>query len=213
MSDIDKYKYYDEDGITIYHGDCRDILPQLEPVDLVLTDPPYGIADVWKGGSGHGWGKANTEKPTRNTWDAKTPDRETLETIIAKATYSIIWGGNYFQLPISRGWLVWVKPEREFTLSEAELGWTNKDTVMRVCECHRSDSDRAHPTQKPIYLMKWCISWLKKESPDIILDPFMGSGTTLVAAQQLGRKAIGIEICEDYCRIAVDRLRQGVLGL
>ena len=203
--------YHDPDaGMTIYHGDCRDILPHLEPVDLVLTDPPYGIASIWKGGSNHGWGKATAEAGLRNEWD-KPLDQSFARSLCFIAPKAIIWGGNYYEFPPRRGWLVWNKPERNFTLAEAELAWTNIDGVIRVFDCPRSDIGRQHPTQKPLKLMKWCIE--KVPDAQIILDPFMGSGTTLVAAKQLGRKAVGIEIEERYCEIAVERLKQGVLAL
>lgn len=203
--------YYDHAGIQIYHGDCRDILPELEPVDLVLTDPQYGIADIWIGGfsNKHGWGKAKKEVETRNSWDKEPPSPEALALVISKGKNVCIWGGNYFNLPVSRGWIVWVKPERNFSLSEAELAWTNKDMVIRVYDGHRSDTGREHPTQKPLGLMVFCIE--KFQEANTILDPFMGSGTTLVAAKQLGRKAIGIEIEEKYCEIAARRLSQEML--
>ena len=203
--------YYQDDACTIYHGDCRELLPLIEPVDLVLTDPPYGIADVWKGGSGHGWSKASLAQPLRNSWDGQPPDPDTLARCVDAGRAAVIWGGNYFGLPPSRGWLVWNKPERGFTLAEAELAWTNRDSVIRVGDFPRSDPDREHPTQKPIKLMRWCVSLF----PDAqtILDPFMGSGTTLRAAKDLGRKAIGIEIEERYCEIAAKRLAQAVLPL
>ena len=198
--------YYSESGITIYHGDCREILPHLGPVDLVLTDPPYGIGDRMQGGT---WGAASKYADFRG-WDV-APDMPTLSGIIAKASKSIIWGGNYFDLEPSRGWLVWNKPERGFSLAEAELAWTNVDAVIRVYDCNRSDPGREHPTQKPLDLMKWCIAWSK--TTGTILDPFMGSGTTLRAAKDLGRKCIGIEISREYCDIAIKRLQQETLPL
>lgn len=187
------------------------MIPSLPRVDLVLTDPPYGIAGVWQGGfnSKHGWGKAKAESELRNEWDGTTPSDETLAMVIAKGRHACIWGGNYFALPRSRGWLVWSKPERGFTLSEAELAWTNKDTVIRVFDGNRSDLGREHPTQKTLALMRWTL--MQFEDAQTILDPFMGSGTTLRAAKDLGRKAIGIEIEERYCEIAAKRLSQGVL--
>lgn len=203
--------YYQQDGITIYHGDCREVLPALASVDLVLTDPPYGIASVWKGGSGHGWQTARSQSATRNQWDSEAPAPDLLAECVAKGSAAIVWGANHFTLPPSRGWLVWNKPERGFSLSEAELAWTNLDTVVRVYDYRRSDPDREHPTQKPLSVMKWCI--LRVPKAQTVLDPFMGSGTTLVAAKQLGRKAIGIEINEEYCALAVKRLSQGVLEL
>jgi len=203
--------YFQDDDVVIYHGDCRDILPTLEPVDLVLTDPPYGIANVWVGGKGHGWGKAWAEGVVRNEWDIAPPDDALMLQVIAKGKDAVVWGGNYFPLPISRGWLIWNKPERGFTLSEAEMAWTSRDNVVRVWDANRSDPGRNHPTQKPISLMHWCILFF----PDAqtILDPFMGSGTTLRAAKDLGRKAIGIEIEERYCEIAARRMSQSVMVL
>jgi DNA modification methylase len=205
--------YYDHGGITIYHADCREVLPTLADgsVDLVLTDPPYGIASVWKGGWGRGWSNARLQSVQRNKWDAKPPDDELMALVLSKGKEAVIWGGNYFRLPPSRGWLVWNKPERNFSLAEAELAWTSRDMVIRVFDYRRSDSGRQHPTQKPLALMKWCLALF----PDaqMILDPFMGSGTTLRAAKDLGRRAIGIEIEEKYCEIAAKRLSQGVLPL
>ena len=205
--------YYEHAGITIYHGDCREILPTLEPVDLVLTDPPYGIAKIWSAGSErHGWGKANKESALRNQWDGAPPTQETLALVVAGGQRSIVWGGNYFHLPPSRRWLVWNKPERGFSLAEAELAWTNIDGVVRVFDHRRSDLGREHPTQKPLELMVWCIN-LASDIGETILDPFMGSGTTLRAAKDLGRKAIGIELEERYCEIAARRMQQEVLAL
>jgi DNA modification methylase len=203
--------YYQHAGLTIYHGDCREILPHLEPVDLVLTDPPYGIAEKWQGGWGHGWGNARKQSSVRNQWDKEAPSKETFDLVLSKAAKSIIWGGNYFGLPPSRCWLVWNKPERGFTLAEAELAWTNADNVTRVFDCNRSDIDRKHPTQKPLKLFEWCLGFPWSKDAQTILDPFMGSGTTLRAAKDLGRKAVGIEIEEKYCEIAAKRLAQEVL--
>ena len=104
---------------TLYLGDCREILPTLERVYAVVTDPPYGIAEKWQGGSRHGWGKASTEAGLRNSWDNEAPSGDTLAQILSCSDQQIIWGGNYFPLPPSRCWLVWNKPERGFTLAEA----------------------------------------------------------------------------------------------
>jgi DNA modification methylase len=188
---------------TLYLGDCRDILPMLGKVEAVVTDPPYGIADKWKGGSGHGWGKAREEGELRNEWDESTPSIETMQAVAAAGKEVIIWGGNYFELPPSRCWLVWSKPERNFSLAEAELAWTNRDNVVRVLDYARSDPDRLHPTQKPVGVMRWSIAKTKGAT---ILDPFMGSGTTGVAAVQMGRKFIGIEREPKYFDIACKRI-------
>lgn len=190
---------------TLYLGDCRDILPLLGKVDAVVTDPPYGIAKVWQGGKGHGWGKADNDKELRNEWDEATPSAETMAAVLAAGTEVIIWGGNYFALPPSRCWLVWNKPERNFTLAEAELAWTNRDNVVRVCDAPRSEPDRAHPTQKPVKVMQFSIDKVKGQT---ILDPFMGSGTTGVAAVQMGRDFIGIEREPKYFDIACKRIEE-----
>jgi DNA modification methylase len=191
------------DSVTLHLGDCREVLPTLGKIDAVVTDPPYGIASVWKGGSGHGWGVADAAKAVRNEWDIAAPDPDVIAALI-RAPEVVLWGGNYFDLPPSRGWFVWNKPERGFTLAEAELAWTNIDTVIRVFDGPRSDVGREHPTQKPLALMQWCV---KRLDASTILDPFMGSGTTGVAAVQLGRAFIGIEIEPKYFDIACRRIQ------
>jgi len=208
--EAEKYVYYREynPDIIIMLGDCLSILPLLDKVDLVVTDPPYGIGDLWVGGKGHGWGKARQQGDERNEWDANSPSKDCFDLILSKAKDHIIWGGNYFPLPVSRGWLVWNKPERNFSLAEAELAWTSFDAVIRVFDHHRSDTGRQHPTQKPLILMKWAIQQCKYwDTPISILDPFLGSGTTLVACKELKRNGIGIEINEKYCQIAKTRLQ------
>ena len=205
--------YYDCDGITIYHGDCREILPYLPKVDLVLTDPPYGIGeDVRKADK-----SGRTEFTTDNRWDLAIPEKLYFSEIFRASNNQIIWGGNYFvdYLHNSRCWLIWDKMQK-FSGADAELAWTSFDKSTKAFRKSRvefhSEEKKVHPTQKPLSLMRWAIENYTNEG-DTILDPFMGSGTTLVAAKQLGRKAIGIEIEEKYCQIAVKRLSQGVLPL
>lgn len=188
---------------VLYHGDCLEILPTLGKVDAVVTDPPYGIADIWtKGSERHGWKKCNDEAVLRNQWDDRPLDASACEVILQAAKQHIIWGGNYFPLPQSRCWLVWNKPERGFSLAEAELAWTSFNAVVRVYDGPRSDVGRVHPTQKPLGLMAWCV----QKTNGTILDPFMGSGTTGVACVNLGRKFIGIEIERKYFDIACERI-------
>lgn len=205
--------YYESGGVTIYHGDCREVLPTLSSVDLLLTDPPYGLSRICKGGGGSGWknrrGHGNEVAAERDEWDSIPPDEATIAAIRGISKHHIIWGGNYFTLPPSRCWLVWNKPERGFSLAEAELAWTNIDSVVRVFDFRRSDVGRVHPTQKPLELMQWCIT--RSPAAETILDPFMGSGTTLRAAKDLGKRAIGIELEERWCEVAVRRLAQEVL--
>jgi site-specific DNA-methyltransferase (adenine-specific) len=192
------------EGVTLILGDCLEVLPTLGKHGALVTDPPYGIADKWKGGfsSKHGWGKAKVEATLRNKWDAEPLDETAISTILAAADEAIIWGGNYFPLPPSRCWFVWSKPERNFTLAEAELAWTNRDNVVRVIDAPRSDVGREHPTQKPVEVMRWCVEKTKGS----VVDPFMGSGTTGVAAVSLGRAFTGIEIDQSYFDIACRRI-------
>ena len=200
--------YYETELGKLYHGDCLEIMPMLEPVDLVLTDPPYGIGGVWVGGKNHGWSTTEIEKDGRNAWDLKPPRKECFDLLRRISSNQIVWGGNYFDLPVSRCWLLWVKPERGFTLAEAEMAWTSADNVIRVFDRHRHTTNRKHPTQKPINLFIWCleISWAKKAKT--ILDPFIGSGTTAIACERLNRRWIGIEIEEKYCEIAAKRIEK-----
>lgn len=199
--------YYSDSLVTIYHGDCREILPTLPMADLVLTDPPYGIGRLMVGGKNTGhWDSLSSGNP----WDMETPD---LGPVIAAARDAIIWGGNYFHLPPCRGVLAWRKHNAVPTQADFELAWTTLDCPAKMFAHVSGGAMRrnGHPTEKPLPLMQWCLSFF----PDAqnILDPFMGSGTTLRAAKDLGRHSIGIEINEAYCEIAAERCRQEVLAL
>lgn len=213
--------YYEDTraGIVIYNSDCRDILPHLDPVDLVLTDPPYGVKLNTKYKSSQRGPLAGA-----NDYPAVFGDDEPFDPSFLLGQKNIVlWGANYYasRLPDSGQWLIWDKREGSGFNDQAdcELAWTRgtKGTVPRyfgyrwngMIKAGEKDQKRVHPTQKPISLMSWCMSFF----PDAktLLDPFMGSGTTLRAAKDLGRKAIGIEIEEKYCAIAVERLRQEVL--
>ena len=205
--------YYEHAGITIYHGDCRIIAPQLPQFDLLLTDPPYGIGKDGQKAStgGHGGRKAYEFLG----WDESAPERWVLGMLCSKATKHVIWGGNYFgdALPVAMKWLVWDKGQR-INQSDGELAWTSIGGVLRILTLNRVElmSDGAvHPTQKPERLMRWCIE--QAEPTQTILDPFGGSGTTAVAAKRLGKRATLIEREERYCEIAVKRLAQEALPL
>ena len=187
---------------TLYCGDCRDILPTLPKVDAVVTDPPYGI----------GVGKMNlggcvASRMGKTDWDDELPD---LSGILALDCQKVIWGGNYFGLPPTRCFLVWNKGGRfeGRSFAECEMAWTNLDAVARLVTYNQllENEPRQHPTQKPVFVMRESISRL----PDAqtILDPFMGSGTTGVAAVQMGRDFIGIEREERYFEIACRRIEE-----
>lgn len=138
-----------------------------------------------------------------------------LEMVCASAEKHIIWGGNYFVESLSPAmkWLVWDKGQR-IDQSDGELAWTSLDGALRIYTLNRAELHRdgaVHPAQKPEALMRWCVG--QAEPVESIVDPFMGSGTTLVAGKRLGKRVVGIEQDEAFCEIAVKRLRQGALQL
>lgn len=180
----------------LYCGDCREILPTLGAVDAVVTDPPYGIGIA-----------ANPvrQKHDKQTWDDAPASEDVLAAILAAAPIQIVWGGNYFDLPPSQGFLVWdkVQPE-DLTLSMCEYAWTNMKQPAKLFRRHVASYQKWHPTQKPVELMRWCIE--RAGFPASVLDPMMGAGTTGVAAVELGKRFIGIEIHRPYFDIACRRI-------
>ena len=190
---------------TLYLGDCRDILPTLPKVDLVLTDPPYGIN---VGSMGMGKGKKITEFQPFG-WDAKSPPEWLLILLLEKGDRSIIWGGNYFNLPPSGCWLAWDKIQ-EFSGADFELAYTNMKGPSKAFRMARAQAygavERHHPTQKPLALIEWCID--KAGSVATVCDPFMGSGTTGVACARMGLQFVGIERERKYFDIACRRIEQ-----
>jgi len=209
--------YYQDKWVTIYHGDCREILPTLEPVDLVLTDPPYGIGiDGSKESIQHGI--QIRKRYDFLGWDNKIPDVEIFQMLFEKSANQIIFGANYFNelLPQGhKGWIIWDKGQRGLTMSDCEIIYSSFDKPTRIISEHRSKlwaEKPNHPTQKPMELVAKIIESHTVES-QTILDPFLGSGTTAVCAKKLGRKCIGIEISEKYCEIAAKRCSQEVMEL
>lgn len=208
--------YYEADGITIYHGDCREIVPHLGRFDLLLTDPPYGIGkDGQKATTGgHGGRKAYEFKG----WDQERPPGWLVQMLMESADLHVIWGGNYFAdlLPPAMKWFVWDKGQR-INQSDGELAYTSLGGALRILTLNRVElaADGAeHPTQKPEKLIRWCISQADEvREVRTILDPFAGSGTTGRAAKDLGKQATLIEREERYCEIAARRLSQCVLDL
>lgn len=193
----------------IIQGDCLEVMRGFadKQFDLVLTDPPYGI-----GMDGGNIGYKGYNDFEKKDWDKTTPRPEYFTEMQRISKYQVIFGGNYFQLPPSRGFFVWDKGEgfRGRTYAECELAYVSKDTNAKIFKYDplaRGDyRGKHHPTQKPIELMRWCIS----QFPEVrtIIDPFMGSGSTLVAAKELGIQAVGIEIDKEYLEIARKRLEQ-----
>lgn len=190
---------------TLYLGDCRDILPALPKVDAVVTDPPYGLGNKMQGGT---WGAKEGFKEMLD-WDAEAPALATLLDIVGLSARCVMWGGNYYGLPPSRAWLVWDKANAVPTMADVELAWTNLDRPAKRFNGLVGRVEFGHPTQKPLDLMKWTIAQVEHTGPaNTILDPFMGSGTTGVAAVQMGRDFIGIEREPKYFDIACRRIEQ-----
>jgi DNA modification methylase len=221
--------YYEHSGITIYHGDCREVIPGLPMLGAVVTDPPYGLKAARKEGFGAGVkrhmtglvaGKAIARRDYGDSaWDDQPCPQELIDQVIELAPKVIVWGGNYFRVPPAKGWLVWDKMRGETDYADCELAYTNLNFPVRrfrykwngfLQEPGRPKEPRWHPTQKPLALMHWCLGLLGADVRTIF-DPFMGSGTTLVAAKQTSRTAIGVDIEERNCEIAARRLAQEVL--
>lgn len=207
--------YYEHGGITIYHGDCRELLP-MEGVDLILTDPPYGIAysSNWTA-SWQGTEIAN---------DSHTELRDWVVSVM-NPTPMAIFGSWKIARPVGTRQVLIFDKGPAFGMGDLSFPWKNSfeeiyilgdgwcgsrdEAVIRGhIQVSWESKGRRHPNQKPESLIRYL---LKKTTAPCILDPFMGSGTTLVAAKQMGRTAIGIELDERYCEIAANRLAQEVL--
>ncbi len=199
---------------TLYLGDCREILPTLGKVDAVVTDPPYGIGEAGGEKNRYGPGRTHFNAPKHQDfgWDSERPAAEIFAQIKTMAPIWFICGGNYFAdlFPPSMGWLYWDK-KLGGDFSDGELIYTNRKAALRSFSMHafhglRGGQLREHPTQKPIELMKWCLEFITEAK--VICDPFMGSGTTGVAAVKLGKSFIGIEREPSYFDIACRRIEQ-----
>ncbi len=222
--------YYEAARIVIYHGDCRELLAdESVRADLLLTDPPYGIGVSRKtfgagrvnNGSGIRQRSRRVCKPKKfpkSDWDDHPAPTDLINLARSRARWAVIWGGNYFELPPSMRWLVWDKRNDGNTFSDCELAWTSERKCVRIfrhmwngmLQEHNGKlkEPKLHPSMKPLPLMKWCISLFPEAKS--VLDPWMGSGTTLVAAKNAGLSAIGCELDEHYCEVAAERLSQEV---
>jgi site-specific DNA-methyltransferase (adenine-specific) len=209
--------YYSDDTVTIYHGDCRDLLPTVE-ADVLVTDPPYGIRYSPSQNSSKAWSNKTFVGQTVVAGDDEPFD----PTPLLRFPSVVLFGANHYadKLPPSAAWLVWDKRDGMASndFADCELVWTNLRDNARLfrhqwngaLRASERGEPRVHPTQKPLVLMRWLLTKCPEGS---ILDPYMGSGSTLRAAKDLGRRAIGIEIEERYCEIAAKRCAQEVLDL
>jgi len=197
---------------TLYCGSMEDVLPTLGQFDACVTDPPYAIHRLCKKNSRLCEGMP--EYSTGIKWCDAPVD---LSVLLASGKPVIVWGGNHFVLPPTRGLLSWDKNNSGRDFAEFEMAWTNIDMVARriIFRPMNMDGGKEHPTQKPVRVMEWCLGFLP--AADTILDPFMGSGSTGVACVNLGRRFIGIEIEPRYfdtaCRRIEEAYRQPRLAL
>jgi site-specific DNA-methyltransferase (adenine-specific)/modification methylase len=206
--------YYDQNGITIYHGDCRDILHNLDMADLLLTDPPYGI------NNGTRWPKRQPT-PWSKDYDPIVGDDQPFDPthLLGIARHHVIFGGNLFsnKLPEASCWIVWDQKRNQhpdWNTAHGEMAWTDFACGIRIFpylwDGYKRDGEvgrHVHPNQKPVALMEWIITrWTKPG--ESILDPYMGSGPVAKACQTLGRRYVGIEVEEEYCEATIERLAQ-----
>ena len=190
---------------TLYLGDCRSFswADDLMVADTAfISDPPYGIGFAAQPTK---WQRLAGKEP--ETWDDCPLVQSDLDSLRAWGAVQVIWGGNYYVLPPTRGWLSWFKPDAPPSMAHFELGWTNQDRNARQISCSIGETNAervGHPTQKPLKVMRWCI----EQCGDLpmIFDPFMGSGSTGVAAMQTGRRFVGVEINEAYFAMACERI-------
>ena len=195
-------------------GDCLEVMPTLGKVDAVVTDPPYGIGENDKKIA------SRTNLATAKDygvvgWDNAPASAAHIAMMREISGHQIIFGGNYFDgLSPTSCWLVWDK-QNTGDFADCELAWTNLPKAVRRIYwrwngmIRKGDDVREHPTQKPVGVMEWCIGHLPAEA-HTILDPFMGSGTTGVACQKLGRAFIGIELDPEYFAIACKRVDEAM---
>ena len=195
-----------------------DLLLQNKKPQLLLTDPPYGI-DYGGMLKGKGDGKGGADKNGWKSydapeWDKSKPDNGVLQYLCQITDNQIIWGGNYFtdDLPPTMGWLIWDKGQRGFSLADGEMAWTSFNNALRIKEYARAKANREeknHPTQKPQEIMNWCFEYADRHSKNeikLVLDAYLGSGSTMVASHQLKRKCYGMELDPKYCQVIVNRM-------
>jgi DNA modification methylase len=187
--------------------------------ELLLTDPPYGIdyGGMLKGkGDGKGGADKNGWKSyDAPNWDKSKPESGVLQYLCQITESQIIWGGNYFtdDLPPTMGWLIWDKGQRGFSLADGEMAWTSFNNALRIKEYARAKAnqeEKNHPTQKPQEIMQWCFEYADRHSKKeikLVLDAYLGSGSTMVASHQLKRKCYGMELDPKYCDVIVKRMK------
>ncbi|TET91029.1 MAG: site-specific DNA-methyltransferase [Sulfurovum sp.] len=217
MSPTLKEKQFEimQDNMNKIHPiDCLEFMKQVpdDYFDLVLTDPPYGIdlANMNMGtGKSPKASRIENRKWKAKSWDKETPSDEIFDEIFRISKNQIIWGGNYFNLPSHKFYILWDKQiPNGLSFADCEMAWTSYDKAPRIFRysAYRDKASKIHPTQKPLMLFEYCINLTKDIKT--VFDPFMGSGTTAVACKSLGIDWCGCELEADYVEIANKRLEQ-----
>lgn len=189
--------------ITLIHGDCMEYLTGLEDkaFDLAVVDPPYGIDLASKSFRG---------KQAKKNWDESVPDEVYFKELMRVSKDQIIWGGNYFDLPPTKGFLIWDKMQPfDFTSAMCEMAWSSIQKPAKMFRLHvvTAETNKIHPTQKPVKLYQWIFANYTKPT-DRILDTHLGSGSSAIAAHYSGLEFVGIELDPDYYAAAVERFKR-----
>jgi site-specific DNA-methyltransferase (adenine-specific) len=213
------YKVYNNGQITIINADCMAIMNLFDDneVDLVCCDPPYGI-DIAKTGKVGGKNLAKATDYGAKDWDIKPPSKKLFDEMLKISTNQIIFGANHFisKIPYdSSCWIVWDK-DNSGNFADSELAWTSFKTAVKnykyrwngmIQQDMKHKEERQHPTQKPVGLFKKILESYSQKN-DLIFDGFLGSGTTALACLKTNRRCIGVELDEDYFKIACDRIEK-----
>lgn len=189
-----------------YNCDCMDLMKELPDkfIDLAIVDPPYGINI--NNNMGRRKGDKNSTYP-KAYWDNAPPDKEYFNELFRVSKHAIIWGGNYFDLPPNKCFIVWRKPQisENVSFSMLEYAWTNLDATSKEWIGQSNEKTRFHPTQKPVALYEWLLNRFA-EKGNIILDTHCGSASSLIACYRMGFDYIGCELDKYYFEQAKERL-------
>lgn len=210
---------------TLYHGDCRTLLPEIQGIDALVVDPPYGIGYCHSGHAGKGLTKARTRFNKLNNGYVLGDDQPfDPRHLLDVAPKIILWGANHYadKLPPSARWLIWDKvcsvgSYGKWTFADVEMAWSNLKGTARLYPhlwngCRRAGEEnsflvqRCHPTQKPVAVMSWCIQLCDLPPNSLVVDPYMGSGTTGIASLRMGHRFIGMELDPAHFETAVGRI-------
>ena len=193
--------------LDLRRADCMDVMAEFPDgyFDLAIVDPPYGIGRKFKGGK---TGKMQFNEVVEKGWDV-APEDDYFRQLRRVSSNQIIWGGNYFELPPTRCWIIWDKQiSEDFSLAMAELAWVSKDGLTKIVRMPTpKDGGKIHPTQKPVALYRWLLSNYAQPGQRI-LDTHLGSGSHAIACYYAGMHLTACEIDEDYFKAASERIER-----